>query len=55
VPAERMRRGFLYVDSVTIVKRPGAEVFHASFVARGKPMKLARPAGSNAIEVLRLP
>jgi len=55
VPAERMRKGFLYVDPVTIVKRPGVEVFHAALVGRGKSMKLARPAGSNVVEVLRLP
>ncbi|MDC3962884.1 glycosyltransferase family 39 protein [Polyangium jinanense] len=54
VPVERMRKGFLYVDPVTIVKRPGAEVFHAALLGRGKSMKLARPAGANAIEVLRL-
>ncbi|MRG97123.1 ArnT family glycosyltransferase [Polyangium spumosum] len=55
VPATRMRKGFLYVDPVTIVKRPGVEVFHAALVARGKVMKLAQPVGSNGIEVLRLP
>ncbi|MDI1433970.1 ArnT family glycosyltransferase [Polyangium sorediatum] len=54
VPVERMRKGFLYVDPVTIVKRPGVEVFHAAFVGRGKSMKLARTPGVNAIEVLRL-
>ncbi len=55
VPVERMRKGFLYVDPVAIVKRPGMEVFHAAFVGRGKPgMKMARPAGANGVEVLRL-
>jgi len=55
VPPSRMRAGFVYVDPVAIVKRPGVEVFQAALVGGDRSQKrLARPAGVRAVEVLRL-
>lgn len=52
IAPERWRRGFLYADPVPIRKRPGTEVFVASFRGRGAPR---REGGGPAVEVLRLP
>ena len=51
----RWRRGFLYSDPVAIRKRPGTEVFRASYWARGRgvaPKGLGKNAGG--VEVLTL-
>lgn len=54
IPPTRWRKGFLYVNPVWIVKRPGTEVYQVSWNARGR--QPARIAGTSAttVEVLRL-
>lgn len=55
IPPQRWRKGFLYAGPVPIRKRPGTEVFRASFWVRGAgsaPRRLG--AGGDAVEVLTL-
>ena len=55
VAPQRWRKGFLYSDPVAIRKRPGTEVFRASFWARGRggaPKAVGQGAGG--VEVLTL-
>jgi hypothetical protein len=55
IAPQRWRAGFLYSDPVPIRKRPGTEVFHASFWVRGKgtpPKPL--PGGAASVKVLAL-
>ncbi|MBK9261968.1 MAG: hypothetical protein IPM54_19455 [Polyangiaceae bacterium] len=54
IPPSRWRKGFLYVNPVWIVKRPGTEVYQVSWNARAR--QPARIAGTSAttVEVLRL-
>lgn len=55
IAPERWRAGYLYADPVPIQKRPGTEVFRASFTARGGGAPPARIGGGPAaVEVLRL-
>jgi hypothetical protein len=55
IAPERWRADFLYADPVPIQKRPGVEVFRASFTARGRGAPPARTGGAPAaVEVLRL-
>jgi hypothetical protein len=51
---QRWKRGFLYSDPVAIRKRPGTEVFQASFVARGAGTLPRRVGGPREVEVLSL-
>jgi 4-amino-4-deoxy-L-arabinose transferase-like glycosyltransferase len=53
IPATRWKKGFLYEDPVAIRKRPGTEVFRASFTGRGAPKRAG--GGKGPIELLRLP
>ncbi|MEO5731957.1 MAG: glycosyltransferase, partial [Byssovorax sp.] len=55
IAPQRWRKGFLYSDPVAIRKRPGTEVFRASYWARGRgvaPKAVGRDAGG--VEVLTL-
>jgi len=58
IAPQRWRAGFLYAAPVAIRKRPGTEVFHASYWVRGKsrpPRCLAHAAcGPRGVEVLTL-
>jgi 4-amino-4-deoxy-L-arabinose transferase-like glycosyltransferase len=55
IAPQRWRAGFLYSDPVPIRKRPGAEVFHASFWVRGKGTALKPISGGAAsVKVLAL-
>ena len=55
IAPERWKRGFLYADHVPIRKRPGREVFAASFWSRRRGA-FPKPAdGRRAVEVLALP
>jgi hypothetical protein len=54
IPPERWRKGFLYADPVPIRKRPGTEVFRASYRGRGRGSAPKPVAGGSSVEVLRL-
>jgi 4-amino-4-deoxy-L-arabinose transferase-like glycosyltransferase len=55
IPPERWKKGFLYADHVPIRKRPGREVFAASFWARRRGA-FPKPEGNRkAVQVLALP
>lgn len=55
IAPERWKRGFLYADHVPIRKRPGREVFAASFWSRRRGA-FPKPAdGRKVVEVLALP
>jgi hypothetical protein len=55
IAPERWKRGFLYSDHVPIRRRPGAEVFAASFWSRRRGA-FPKPAdGRKSVEVLALP
>ena len=55
IAPERWKKGFLYSDHVPIRKRPGREVFTASFWSRRRG-PFPKPAdGRKAVEVLALP
>jgi hypothetical protein len=53
IPASRLRKDFLYVNPVSIVKRPGTEVYQVSW--NGRARQPARIAGTNSttVDVLR--
>jgi hypothetical protein len=55
IPPQRWRKGFIYADPVAIRKRPGTEVFRASFWVRGAGSPPKRVGGGGAaVEVLTL-
>ena len=55
IAPQRWKAGFLYSDPVPIRKRPGTEVFRASFWVRGKGSAPRRaPGGAASVEVLSL-
>lgn len=55
ISPQRWRAGFLYADPVPIRKRPGTEVFWASFRARGRGRAPRLEGGGGPeVEVLRL-
>ena len=52
---QRWKKGFLYSDPVAIRKRPGTEVFRASYWARGRGVApKALSGGAGGVEVLTL-
>lgn len=54
IPPTRFRKGFLYVDPVSIVKRPGTEIFQVSWNGRGRqPMRVVG-TGLTTVDVLKL-
>jgi hypothetical protein len=55
IAPQRWQKGFLYADPVAIRKRPGTEVYRASFWVRGAgaPPKRVGPGGAH-VEVLTL-
>lgn len=54
IPAARWRKDFLYVNPVSIVKRPGPEVYQVSWNGRGRqPVRIAG-TNSTTVDVLRL-
>jgi hypothetical protein len=54
IPPTRFRKGFLYVNPVSIVKRPGAEIYQVSWNGRGRrPMRVVG-TGSTTVDVLKL-
>ncbi|APR86462.1 Dolichyl-phosphate-mannose-protein mannosyltransferase [Minicystis rosea] len=55
IAPQRWKKGFLYADPVSIRKRPGTEVFRASFWVRGPGTAPKRVGpGGPAVEVLTL-
>ena len=54
IPPARFRKGFLYVNPVSIVKRPGREIYQVSWNGRGR--QPVRVAGTQAttVDVLEL-
>ncbi|MFT3776557.1 MAG: glycosyltransferase family 39 protein [Minicystis sp.] len=54
IAPQRWKKGFLYADPVSIRKRPGTEVFRASFWVRGPGTAPKRVGGNGAVEVLTL-
>jgi 4-amino-4-deoxy-L-arabinose transferase-like glycosyltransferase len=54
IAPQRWRKGFLYADPVAIRKRPGTEVFRASFWVRGAGAAPKRVGGSGPVDVLTL-
>ena len=55
IAPERWKRGFLYADHVPIRKRPGREVFAASFWSRRRGPFPKPLDGGKSVEVLALP
>jgi 4-amino-4-deoxy-L-arabinose transferase-like glycosyltransferase len=55
IAPERWKKGFLYSDHVAIRKRPGREVFSASFWSRRRGAFPKPVDGRPAVEVLALP
>jgi hypothetical protein len=49
IPTARWKKGWLYEDPVAIRKRPGTEVFRATFTGRGAPKR-----AGGGVEVLKL-
>jgi 4-amino-4-deoxy-L-arabinose transferase-like glycosyltransferase len=54
IGSQRWRPGFLYSDPVAIRKRPGTEVFRASFWVRGSGPPPKRLRGPREVELLTL-
>jgi hypothetical protein len=55
IAPQRWKKGFLYSDPVAIRKRPGTEVFRASFWVRGPGAAPRRVDGDRGpVEVLTL-
>lgn len=54
IPATRFRGGFLYVDPVSIVKRPGTEVYQATWNIRGRQLARVSGTGGTTVDVLTL-
>lgn len=55
IAPERWKKGFLYADRVPIRKRPGREVFAASFWSRRKGAHPKPVGGGRSVQVLALP
>jgi 4-amino-4-deoxy-L-arabinose transferase-like glycosyltransferase len=53
IAPQRWRKGFLYADAVPIRKRPGTEVFRASFWSRDRS-PFPRPVSGAPVDVLTL-
>jgi hypothetical protein len=53
IPVTRFRKGFLYVNPVSIVKRPGTEIYQVSWNNHGRPERVVG-SGLTAIDVLKL-
>ncbi len=54
IPLARMRQGFLYVNPVSVVKRPGTEVFSVSWNVRSRGAGRVVGSGATTVEVLKL-
>jgi hypothetical protein len=54
IAPQRWKKGFLYTDPVAIRKRPGTEVFRASFWVRGSGSAPKRVGAGGAVDVLTL-
>lgn len=54
IAPQRWRKGFIYADPVTIRKRPGTEVYRASFWVRGPGSAPKRIGGSGPVDLLTL-
>ncbi|HRI71441.1 MAG TPA: glycosyltransferase, partial [Polyangium sp.] len=54
IPPSRLRKGFLYVDPVSIVKRPGTEVYQVSWNGRTRQPVRVTGTNSTTVDVLRL-
>ncbi len=54
IAPQRWKKGFLYADPVAIRKRPGTEVFRATFWSRDRSPFPRPVAGAGAVEVLTL-
>lgn len=55
ISPERWKKGFLYADHVPIRKRPGSEVFAASFWSRRRGAFPKPEGGRKSVQVLALP
>lgn len=54
IPAAQFRPDFLYVNSVSIVKRPGKEVYQVSWNGRGRQPVRVSGTNSTTVDVLML-